>query len=472
MKPHALFRRPGAVQLVVLLQPLQRLRREIRLDTGHDARVERAGRHLHRRRPAVPSSPAAWPIGEGRNARRSGCRTALAIRVAQLRARSLPASPDAGWQRQRQRHRDVSGGCAVERPPAPARSPERAAPRSAPPPAVDVEPRRDRHPHRLAGGVDHVRMLGEAADAGAHRSRARPGVAPDRRGRAQPDDVRRSPFTPHAGSSSSSSTARGAAGAQLGLQRDDRAFELLHLEVARQRGVPHQRDAREVRLEDHGVQLALLVKLPRYRRRTRVSKPRNIFGRLNRRSPRGRQAVAAPPARHRAGTPAPAGPRARTGRSGRRSRPAAAAGASFMPLVAVGAGEADTRLPVAGDGAEAGRARPIASTSRHASSGYSMFGSAHAVQRCSSATAKPVPTGLRQSQSRSGCRRLRGRRRRTRARTPAACFERTGCGDLAERPHARSPNTRSTFCTGPTRKPDIELRHRLARRARRRGRPR
>ncbi len=84
-----------------------------------------------------------------------------------------------------------------------------------------------------------------------------------------------------------------------------------------------------VRLENHRVQLALLVNLAAAVVEARVEAEEH----LRQHETAGRRRASdggAPRARRRAGTPAPAGPAARTGRTDRRSRPAAAAAAAFI----------------------------------------------------------------------------------------------------------------------------------------------
>ena len=63
---------PGAVQLVVLLQPLQCLRLEIRIHACHDARVEGAKASSLLTAASSAIRPAAWPTGNCRVARGTG----------------------------------------------------------------------------------------------------------------------------------------------------------------------------------------------------------------------------------------------------------------------------------------------------------------------------------------------------------------------------------------------------------------
>ena len=55
--------------------------------------------------------------------------------------------------------------------------------------SLEVEPRRRCDAHRFACRIEHVRVLSEPGDAGAHGGCARPGVSADRRTRAQRDKM-------------------------------------------------------------------------------------------------------------------------------------------------------------------------------------------------------------------------------------------------------------------------------------------
>ena len=152
--------------------------------------------------------------------------------------------------------------------------------------------------------------------------------------------------------------SRSLAGAQIGLQRDDRALELLHLEVARQRAVPHERDAREVGLHDDRVQPAVVVHLSAAVVEASLE-PEVKLRQREAQAAAGREAMQ----HHRFS----AAQKLRCLLIDRRALVIAIVHvlgeqrlARLHPLVVVGSGQCDARLPVARDRAEPGRGRPVA----------------------------------------------------------------------------------------------------------------
>ena len=173
--------RAGAVELVLFFEPLQRLRRDVRVDARDDARVERAFRHLPSAA-CMPDQRRRHGRRERSRSRRSACGIRLPSDRREIAARDPAAARDAAAGSPKREGDAAAGVLAAATTGASACSiagKSSASKRSRP--QIDVEPRRDGDAHRLAGRVDHVRMLGEAADARAHRRGARPRVAPDRR---------------------------------------------------------------------------------------------------------------------------------------------------------------------------------------------------------------------------------------------------------------------------------------------------
>ena len=175
----------------------------------------------------------------------------------------------------------------------------------------------------------------------------------------------------------------------------------------------------------------------------RVSKPgKHAAACTNRRAAIRCDSNTGRPVRRHAGTPAPVGRPARTGRRDRRSHPAAGVGGSASTCHRRYP-RSRPRLPMAADGAETGRPGAVAPGEPKALSGYSIFGSASR-RGCSPEIAKSVTEGLRQS--------IPLRIRRPPVPTPKSPLVderhlREGPGGTTDRllPQVRSPNTRSTF---------------------------
>ena len=177
------------MQLFVLLEPVERFRHEVRVDAGDDAGLECAG---------AESLTGGGQAHEASRVAHGKCRDG---------GKSIPKAPrntatqialevgrESGTRRrqpERQRNanrRTDSCSGRVERL---LDRGEQECFETIEPLAAGTQPGRARNAHRIAGVVDHVRMLGERADSRADRCRARPGVPSNRRRGPECGDVDR-----------------------------------------------------------------------------------------------------------------------------------------------------------------------------------------------------------------------------------------------------------------------------------------